>query len=176
MHPNNIIALTGFMGSGKSTLGGRLATLKKFSFIDLDVFIERQENKTIAKIFKDDGEEEFRKLENKHLLQILAVEKTTVLALGGGTVCFHNNLKVLLQNTLLAYIWMPTGALAQRLRTAKKERPLIKGLKENELETFIAETVAKREQFYNQSHIKVSGVDLTAKGLNKAIEQYLERS
>ena len=84
---NNKINLTlcGMMGSGKSLIGKKLAKEINFSFVDTDKLIEEDRGKSINKIFKEDGEEYFRKLEEKIILNILQ-KKKYVIALGGGSV------------------------------------------------------------------------------------------
>src|SRR3954463_4718303 len=85
----NHVFLTGFMGSGKTTAGAKLATLLKTRFIDLDSYLEKRENRTIPQIFETDGESTFRDLETKYLLEILRLKEPHVISLGGGTVCFN---------------------------------------------------------------------------------------
>src|SRR4051812_6283062 len=97
------IFLTGFMGSGKSTAGAKLATVLKRKFIDLDAYIEKRENRTIIQIFEEETEEGFRKIESDSLLEICKY-KDLVVSLGGGTVCFNNNLEVIKSNGTLVYI------------------------------------------------------------------------
>ena len=90
-----IVVLMGYMGSGKSTIGKELATLLKYNFLDLDDYISEKENATISDIFKDKGEIYFRKKETEYLKEIINSYNDIVLALGGGTPCYGNNLKIL---------------------------------------------------------------------------------
>src|SRR5436853_6290275 len=86
------VFLIGFMGSGKTFLGKQLAQLLNYEFIDLDEWIEQREKKSIAEIFSEDGEEYFRKKESQQL-KLLAEKNNAVIATGGGTPCFHDNMK-----------------------------------------------------------------------------------
>ena len=86
------IFLVGYMGSGKSTLGKKLAYNLKYNFIDLDTYIEEQEGRTINEIFNDDGEDNFRKLERVYLHRVIDIENV-VISVGGGTPCFFDNME-----------------------------------------------------------------------------------
>ena len=87
-----IVALLGYMGSGKSTIGKKLAALEGYTFLDLDDFIEQQEQLSIADLFEQRGHIEFRKLEIKAVQQICRSYSNLVLALGGGTPCYGNTM------------------------------------------------------------------------------------
>ena len=101
------IFLTGFMGSGKSTAGKKLAKLLRLKFIDLDYYIEQREKLTVQSLFENFGEQAFRKIEQSCLIEILKSEKQAVIALGGGTICFENNLNKIKENGLLVFIELP---------------------------------------------------------------------
>jgi shikimate kinase len=166
------IFLTGFMGSGKSTAGKKLAKLLRLKFIDLDYYIEQREKLTVQSLFENFGEQAFRKIEQSCLIEILKSEKQAVIALGGGTICFENNLNKIKENGLLIFIDLPATALAQRLETSKVKRPLIKDLKGEELVTFVVNKLNERKAFYDQAHIAVSGLSLTPQLLRQIISDY----
>ena len=86
------VFLVGFMGTGKTTIGKAIAEKLGFQHLDLDVFIENKYHKTISQIFKELGEENFRKLEQNALMQIVDFEQC-VISTGGGTPCFFDNLQ-----------------------------------------------------------------------------------
>ena len=90
------IFLIGFMGSGKSMLGKSLASSTGFLFADLDKVIETDAGKSISEIFKNDGEEPFRVLEHEALLKIINTLKDAVIAVGGGTPCFFDHMKLMI--------------------------------------------------------------------------------
>lgn len=146
------IYLIGYMGSGKSTVGKGLAANLNLSFIDMDDYIEERNHKTIPRIFAEDGEDTFRKLEQKALQELSAFEDV-VIATGGGAPCFFDNMEVIKQTGKSLYLKGTPRILADRLRHSKIERPLIKGKSEDELVTFIDETLNKREQWYTQADV-----------------------
>jgi len=104
--PLLVLALCGFMGSGKSTVGRTLAELLGWEFVDLDEEIERQEGTSIRLIFVERGEAEFREIEHNMLTKLMASGRTrTVVALGGGTHAQHRN-EVLLKRAGLRTVFL----------------------------------------------------------------------
>jgi len=158
------IFLTGFMGSGKSTIGKKLAAHLQYDFIDLDKLIEKETGMTIADFFSLHGEEKFREVE-RDTLQHYAFGDRTVIATGGGAPCYHDNMEWMKKEGKVVYLHMEPKALANRLKHAKTERPLLKGLTEDELILFITERLGAREQHYRKAHFIVSGLDLTPEKL-----------
>lgn len=147
------IILIGYMGSGKSTLGKAFAMKKKIPFIDLDHYIEQQENSSIRQIFKEKGEIYFRKKETFHLNTLLNSDENFVLALGGGTPCFGNNMQLIKNATShVIYLKYSPKSLTERLRAEKNNRPLIAHLKEEDLEEFIRKHLFERNLFYSQAN------------------------
>ena len=165
MQINRHIFLTGFMGSGKTQLGKKLASLLDAAFIDLDLMISQEEKRTVPEIFKQDGEEEFRRLERVYLERIIAGQKISVIALGGGTVCFNNNLALVKEAGLLVYIELNAAALFDRLKNSTERRPLLSGLSGQDLLQKIETLLQERKKFYEQAHVTVKGVNLTAQAL-----------
>ncbi|WP_412561201.1 shikimate kinase [Winogradskyella sp. MIT101101] len=149
-----IVVLMGYMGSGKSTIGKELATLLKYNFLDLDDYISEKENATISDIFKDKGEIYFRKKETEYLKEIINSYNDIVLALGGGTPCYGNNLKILNDDkkVVTIYLKLSIPLLATRLYAERDNRPLISHLSsEEELLEFIGKHIFERTQYYNQA-------------------------
>ena len=150
------IFLLGYMASGKSTVGKLLASKLKFGFLDLDAYIETKEAMDIPTIFSKKGEIYFRKQEAKYLNEVLALNNPTVVALGGGTPCYGDNMKVLTQhqNTKTIYLKMSIEQLSKRLLQEKDTRPLIAHLKsDGELNEFIGKHLFERQYYYNQASI-----------------------
>src|SRR5690625_7438522 len=110
-----LISLMGYMGSGKSTIGKELAKTFNYKFIDLDEFIEASENQSISEIFKNGGEIKFRKLERLYLLEILEEEKNAVIALGGETAVYYDNINKINEHSSSFYIRMTPHQLFVRL-------------------------------------------------------------
>lgn len=167
------IFLIGFMGSGKSTHGKRLARLLNRPFIDLDHYIERKENKSIGEIFTKDGESHFRDLEKLYLNQVISRYAQSVISLGGGTPCFNDNMNTILKNGLPIYIQMSPEALFNRISNSANERPLLKGKTKEQSLDFINETLTEREKYYIKALIKVNGIDLTANKLAEELSLFI---
>ncbi len=161
MQFNKHIFLTGFMGSGKSTISKNLAIQLKLDVIDLDVFIEQSENTSIEKIFDTKGELFFRDLETAYLNKITSLKKPYVIALGGGTVCFNNNLQIIKNYGVLLYIQLPVATLFKRLQKTTTQRPLIKNLSTADLKKFIELKLEERKPFYEQADVILNGLTLS---------------
>ena len=148
------IYLIGFMGSGKSTIGRRLASVLGFDFVDTDRFIEMQHASTINEIFTQQGEAAFRKME-RDLLQKLQQHEFAVISTGGGLPCYDDNLDLMLASGKVAYLKTSPKTLTHRLLRSQNERPLIKEKTESELLQYIVEKLNEREHFYNRAHVVV---------------------
>lgn len=160
------------MGSGKSTTGKRLAKKLDLHFVDLDHYIEQRENKTIDFIFSQEGEESFRNIEAYSLVEVLYLVEPTVVALGGGTICFGNNLQLVKNKGLLIYLELTVSELADRLKRSQKKRPLLKQIKDEDLTDFISNKLKLREPFYRQAQLIVKGTKLSADVLAAQILEY----
>src|SRR5688500_7926474 len=99
------VFLIGFMGSGKSTVGKKLAQKMTLDFIDLDAYIEKQRQKTISYFFENFGEEKFREIERDALAELLEKDNV-VISTGGGTPCFFDNMEKIKKNGISVYIEM----------------------------------------------------------------------
>jgi len=163
-----LIYLIGYMGSGKTTAGKKLASRLGYNFIDLDDAIEKEQNLTISEIFKNNGQAEFRIIEKEALKKTFGYTNT-IVSTGGGTPCFFNNMDEMNKHGKTIYIELTPKALVSRLIGAKNKRPLISGKSGTELLVFIKEELALREPFYNKSHIKVSGLGLIPKTIEELV-------
>jgi shikimate kinase len=146
------IVLMGFMGSGKTTLGKQLAALLGFTFIDLDRFIETEENRTISEIFERDGEVAFRRLESNALNRILN-HPNQVISIGGGAPCQPGNMDLIRGKSLSVYLKVSEPELLQRLARSSTSRPLLSGKSESEMQSVICTLLESRESYYRQAHI-----------------------
>ena len=151
-----IITLLGFMGSGKTTIGKKLAKKLNYVFIDLDHAIEHCEEQSINDIFAKKGEDYFRQIESKILHITLHEKKNIVLSLGGGTPCFHTNMDMVKNHSTSFYLDFPAKMLASRLEGGKAKRPLIKDLSQAELVQFIETVLNKRKAFYKKADHHIS--------------------
>jgi shikimate kinase len=146
------IFLVGFMGAGKTTIGKKLASQMKLSFVDLDLFIENRYHQTISGIFAEKGEEIFRNMEQKALREVAEFEDV-VIATGGGTPCFHQNMLFMNENGTTVYLKVSTDELIKRITLHQSTRPVLKGRSNSELRLFVEETIAKRSLFYELSQL-----------------------
>ncbi|MCQ2197571.1 MAG: shikimate kinase [Bacteroidaceae bacterium] len=144
------IILIGYMGAGKTTVGRQLALNMGVQFYDLDWYIEMRYHTRVADIFAEKGEAGFREIE-RNMLHEVAEFENVVLSCGGGTPCFFDNMDYMNSLAETVYLKATPEVLAQHLRMGKVERPLIKGKSDEELLTFIRESLEKREPFYNQA-------------------------
>ena len=121
-----LIALTGFLGSGKSSVGRIVADALGCPFLDLDEVIVKKAGHSIPDIFRSDGEKGFRRLEKQALEQAVAkyTENTAVLALGGGTVTVPGAVQLLQEKTLCIYLQADIDTLTARLEGQMEGRPL----------------------------------------------------
>ena len=124
VHSHSIF-LIGMMGSGKSTTGEQLAKLLGWPFIDLDLRIEDQQRCSIAQIFSEKGEKGFRLLEREALQSVLALASPAVIACGGGTPCFFDNMENMKNSGWVVYLQTPVEVLKKRLVSGDPERPLL---------------------------------------------------
>lgn len=147
---NRPIYLMGFMASGKSSLGARLARRLAIDFIDLDEFIEEEQGKTISTLFQEHGEDYFRKLE-RNALQIVS-SKNAVISLGGGTPCQTENLEIIIKSGVSFYLKVRKEVLIGRLKGQKHKRPLVANLVGDELNKYVEQKLTEREAFYTQAN------------------------
>lgn len=168
------IYLTGFMGSGKSSIGKKIASQLGYQFIDLDQMIEDRHKTPISRIFEQYDETAFRIIENKTLRLTDEFEKT-VIATGGGTACFHNNMDWMKENGITVYLKMHPKSLFHRLVKAKKKRPLLADKTEQQLQQFIDEQLTHREPYYNKAHIILPGESLNLTRLYDEIHKIIEK-
>jgi len=147
------IILIGYMCAGKTTVGRALAKELKISFYDLDWYIEERFHTKVAKIFADEGEERFRDLERRMLHEAAEFEDI-VLACGGGTPCFFDNIDYMNQTGDTFYLKASPDTIVQHLALSRGERPLLKGKSPDELRDFVTQQLEEREPFYAKaSHI-----------------------
>ena len=145
------IILIGLMGSGKTTVGKKLADKLNMEFIDTDELIVQKALKSINQIFAEDGEIFFRNLESDVIKEI-SDQKNLVISTGGGSVIREENINNLKKNGILFYLYAPANELLKRIKN-DTERPLIKT--ENPLET-LKNLLEKREKYYNTADFKIN--------------------
>ena len=159
------IFLIGFMGCGKTHWGIELSHKLEIPFFDLDSVIEEKEEKDITSIFADMGEEYFRMLEKDVLYMLTESHDSFVMACGGGTPCFFNNIDYMKSRGTTVWINCSVECLHSRLVKEKDKRPLIRSLPDDELKTFIVRKYSDRKIFYQQASIILSEEEVTLDGL-----------
>lgn len=168
---DNII-LTGFMGTGKTSLGKLLATKLGRPFVDIDKKIEAEQKLSIPKIFEQFGEEYFRKLE-KSAVKELSERRGLVIATGGGTIKDEENLQLLKSSGLL--ICLTTEPEEIFNRTARRgERPVLDGGGNERLET-IKKLLAERKKFYDRADYQVDTTEWSPLQIIDDICRYLRQ-
>jgi shikimate kinase len=164
----NNLYLIGLPGSGKTTIGRRLAAHYGWEFRDLDADIVAQAGCTIPEIFAAEGEASFRQREADALRAIAArTGPPLVLATGGGTPCFHDNLGVLHQTGFTLWLDVPLPELVRRVLRSRSTRPLLAATAAQEapetaLFEQLARTLAARERFYTQARLRYAGAATVA--------------
>ena len=157
---STVIYLIGLSGSGKSTLGKQLAEKINYQFIDLDDAIVQQQGKSINEIFQSQGEIGFRKIEQQLLISTLFLSET-IIACGGGTPCYSDNMEFMLKNGTTIYLAVEIKKLCERLKNNIAERPLLKELREEALEAMITDLLATRKAIYEQAHHIIENSETT---------------
>lgn len=154
------IYLVGLPGSGKTTLGKRLAKKLGYHFVDMDEMIEMHEEKSITEIFEYKGETYFREIEHKILLTTKALSKV-VIATGGGAPCFFNNTEIINKAGLSIFINVSPEEIVKRIsRRSQQDRPLLKDKNLNELLEELKIKLKQRLQYYNKANHTLSGDQL----------------
>lgn len=165
------IILIGYMGAGKTTIGRILARKLGVEFFDLDWYIESRYRMKIPQIFSERGEDGFRELERLMLHEVAEMENV-VVACGGGTPCFFDNMEYINCQAESVYLRARPDVLKAHLLMGKSQRPLIQGKSPEELTSFIEESLAKREPYYNQArHIVDIEVIHTKEQINNYVDE-----
>ena len=142
--------LIGYMGAGKTTLGKALAAKMGCDFCDLDWYIEQSTQRSIPQIFAEDGEDGFRQTERRCLHEVLASDNA-VVAVGGGTPCFYDNMEFMNRYATTIYLEANPETLKTHIRMGGSKRPLVDGKTDEELTEYITESLSKREPYYRQA-------------------------
>lgn len=169
-HIHNL-ALIGFMGTGKTTVGHLLAEVLNFEFVDTDHLIEKNTGKSIRDIFAQDGEAVFRKLEQQLIAELTRRQKL-VISCGGGLAANTDNLASLKTHALVVCLWASPEKIWQRVRH-QHNRPL---LDDPDPQAKIRELLAAREPFYRQADVIVNTDSRSAKTLAQHIAHDFQRT
>jgi shikimate kinase len=167
------IFLIGFMGSGKTHWGRIWAQKNQLTFYDLDEQIEKTVGESVADIFEKKGEENFREME-RYVLRKFNVKNNFVMACGGGTPCFLENLPWMNEQGITVYLEAKPSEILEKVMHETQERPLLKKLNSSELLFFIEQKLKEREPFYKQAKYTLDINDLTETSLSKVIKENTE--
>lgn len=138
------------MGCGKTTLGRTVAAITRKQFIDLDQYIEGRFHASVSQLFADRGEDGFRDIERRMLHEVAEFEDV-IVACGGGTPCFFDNMDYMNSRGLTVHMTASPDCLHSRLMRGRAKRPLIAGKSDEELRAFITEALDKRMPFYSKA-------------------------
>ena len=165
------LILTGMMGVGKTTIGKRLAKELSYAFIDMDKIIEKQEGESISSIFRNKGEDYFRKIEKK--LTIIELKKnSSVISLGGGAFLNYTIRQYSKKKSISFWLDVPIEILIKRLKKSKN-RPV---LEKEKTDTSIKKIYFIRKKFYNKAHYRIKCKALTLKQIIEKILNFYEKS
>lgn len=160
------IFLVGFMGSGKSYWGKIWAEETGYTFTDLDEIIEKAEQSSIHTIFEKKGEVYFRQTEA--ILLRSMQQENTIIACGGGTPCYYDNMQWINKNGCSIWLQATTNDILKNIQRGGANRPLLKGLDEKQLQSYITNSLKEREQYYS-----MAAIGLPVSTLNRDVIQSL---
>ena len=143
------------MGCGKSTMGRAVSELTGMPFIDLDNYVERRFHLSVKEIFAQRGEEGFRDVERR-MLQEVADFEDVIVACGGGTPCFFDNMEYMNSRGTTVFLNTPIPRLHSRLMRGRNKRPLIADKNDEELLQFITTVLDARMEHYKKAQIEFS--------------------
>ncbi|MBQ7041750.1 MAG: shikimate kinase [Muribaculaceae bacterium] len=169
------IFLVGYMGCGKSTLGRAVSRASGMRFIDLDNYIEGRYHRTVKEIFAEKGEDGFRDVERRMLHEVADFEDV-IVACGGGTPCFFDNMEYMNEHGTSVFLDTPIEKLHSRLMKGRHKRPLIAEKNDEELRQFIIEALAKRMEYYSKAQV-IFPSDLleTTSEIAQTVKLFLEK-
>ena len=165
------LTLTGMMGVGKTTIGKRLAKKLNYAFVDIDKIIEKQEGESISSIFKNKGENYFRKIETQQTIKELKKDNS-VISLGGGAFLNSSIRQCSKKNSVSFWLDVPIETLLKRLKKSKN-RPV---LGKEKTDASIKKIYFIRKKFYNMADHRIKCKKLTLKQIIEKILNFYEKS
>jgi len=169
---NNTLVLTGMMGSGKSSIGKELSNILELKFYDTDLEIEKMLNMTIPDIFKNKGENYFRKIEEKICIDLINGDEK-VVALGGGAFLNKKIREVVLKKSISVWIDVDISTIVKRMNISKNIRPM---LNYKDLKNSITTILSKRSPVYRLANIKIKATNVVKKKIANEIKKKYELS
>lgn len=150
------VFIIGYMACGKTTFGRALARALGREFIDLDFYIEQRFRKSVSQLFADEGEAGFRKRESAMLREAGEFENV-VIACGGGTPCFNDNMDYMLGRGTVVFLEASVERMLERLAVNSARRPLLAGKSPEEMRIAVTEGLAQRLPHYSRARIRFNG-------------------
>lgn len=171
------IFLIGFMASGKTTLGHAVAAATGIGFVDLDDYIVGREGRSITEIFADGGEAAFRHAERLALEALLDdPHAPRLIACGGGTPCFGDNLELLNSRGQTVWLDAKTDIIESRLKEARSERPLVASLSDDSLADYVSARLAERLPYYSRAAARFDSSRLDSpEQIDESVCQFIKR-
>lgn len=163
------IVLVGFMGTGKTVVGQRLAKMLGREFQDLDTLIEEETQMSIAQIFSRHGESYFRKLEAEMVARV-SREKGFIISTGGGVMLREENVRNLKSNGILIALTASPEVILQRL-AGKEDRPLLQG---DDRQQKVEELLRRREPYYQKADYLIDTTGRTVEEVVREIFSFLK--
>ena len=168
MPENTMIFLTGMPAAGKTYWGLEIARAHGLLFVDLDYFIIKEEQASMQALFAQYGEAGFRERETKHLKTVIANAATkTVVACGGGTPCFGDNMQLMKAAGTVVYLEADVPTLMFNLDTSDDVRPMLQN--RGNLALYLENLMRQRKSFYEQAHHILQTKNITLTTFDKII-------
>lgn len=145
------IFLVGMPGSGKSTFGKVLSQKIGRQFFDMDEQLERMIGMSIHQMFLEIGEDYFREAEQKVLQMLIRLNEPAVIATGGGTPCFYDNMEMMNKSGVTIFLNTPLDVITERVGAKKDVRPLVDKMSKDALQKEITEMHEMRSRYYNKA-------------------------
>lgn len=164
------IILTGFMGTGKTLVGKKLAKGLKMSYLDTDELIENRERAKIPQIFQEKGEDYFRKVETKIIKEVSSVDRC-VISTGGGAILKKENLVALKRKGVIICLSANPKVILKRTRKSQN-RPL---LKSRDPKSAVEDLLSQRRSFYEKADFEVDTSELTTSEVVERIVDFLKK-
>ncbi|HXS36312.1 MAG TPA: shikimate kinase [Flavipsychrobacter sp.] len=171
----SLIFFIGMPGSGKSHWAKKVAAHYQLSSIDLDEYLQQHERMNIGDIFIKQGEEEFRRKENKALISIVENNRhnDAIISCGGGTPYFSNNMDILKRSGHTVYLKGNVNTLLHRLQNEIYHRPLLQ--KQQDLPKYLEEQLSLRRHVYEQADYILQIEDISLTNFDKIISSCISR-
>lgn len=165
------IFLIGYMGAGKTTLGRLYALRANLQFIDLDQYIEQRHHRTVSQLFSLHGEDGFRRIEQKMLHEVAQFEDV-VIATGGGTPCFFDNMDFMNRSGRTVFLDASLHMLCSRLVQSPGKRPLLAGKTADEIRDYLLRTLSPRMPYYTRAAYRLDSSRLeTPEEISRTIQR-----